>query len=238
MLTIDSDTAAPCMLVYGLSGLGKSAIIERMKHHRFVTQVNILFMEYEKKSPKGFLPQLARALDLPLTENRVGATAIRKALALRGIKVIVVDDIHDVALSAQNVQKTSLAEIRSLVEGPNAVSIIAFGIEGAALALKSDSQLQGRFTLVEFTPWEEDDDYKNFIETIESHLPLKRPSNLSELKIRTYLREKSKGNTRILLKIIRHAAIYAICEETEAITMPMINLAIVHPFEQSGWVVR
>jgi replication-associated recombination protein RarA len=237
ILTVDGDAAAPCMLVYGPSGVGKTAIVERMKHHRFLTSVNLLFMEYDKNSAKGFFPQLAKALDLPGAEIRASDSIIRKALALRGIKAIVVDDLHDIALAAQNVQKTNLAQIRSLVEGKNSISIIAFGIEGTAIALKSDSQLESRFTLVEFKPWGEDEDFVRFIETIESHLPLQRPSNLSDLKLRTYLREKSKGNTRTLLKIIRHAAIYAICKETEAITFPMIDLAISYPFGQQGWLI-
>jgi hypothetical protein len=239
MLTLPRDFEAPCLLVEASSGWGKSSLIHHMKVNRFKDDSGLIYMSYAKNANGDFNLQLANTLNLPPSIMKVSSTEvsaeIQRALELRQIKGLVIDDIHDVVLAQKNFQRINLALIRSLTEGRRPISIFGLGTLASTHALNSDEQLWSRFVLSSLPKWTESEEFVSFLNSVEENLPLRQRSDLFQEKKVQYLLSQCKGNTRLVMRTIRHAAIWAVCEGIETINLDMLILGYTRPFQQTGW---
>jgi hypothetical protein len=228
------NATAQCLLIYGESGMGKSAIFNAIDHDFKVQKARV------DESPKLFSfemgpePRLhgladvlcellgASARSFPGGQPPMAMKMMLKALNYSGV---MIDEFHNLMLVGRGEQQKVLALLRSLNGPPISWHVIGLGTMPAVNATKSDPQMQRRFQLMELQPWTESDAFRNFLATYETLLPLRLPSNLTSQDKVQYLLKVSNGSTDYIVKRLQRAAVYAIINGKERIDLECLQLA-------------
>lgn len=138
------------------------------------------------------------------------------------VKAILIDELHHIGhipTKKQRILLDVLKNITSITQIP----IIAFGIEEAGDMLSSDTQLYSRFTTINLKFWGPDDDTRRLLSSIESTLPLKEPSNLSDKEMAITILEKTNGTIGELVRLCQELAVVMIASGKESITLDLVK---------------
>ncbi|BCG24944.1 TPA: TniB family NTP-binding protein [Pseudomonas aeruginosa] len=237
ILSVPDRKQAPCLLVKGDGGTGKSSIIRQIKACKDLSG-SLLFLDLSLNALNlNMYELLADALGVPLPTKR--SSLPRKAtmpqelaavLRLRQIKGVVVDEIHDLLLTQRNEQLRSLVCFKSMSNAPLGVSILGFGTIEAKNALFADKQFSRRFHIIDLTDWSETEEFRSFLAGLEENIPLRKPSFLDSEETVRFLLEKTNGRMDDVLKLIRAAACYAIESSEEKITTSLLRKAFTDPW--------
>ena len=236
MLSLPARSQAPCLLVYGDGGTGKSSIAARMKKFpRF--RDKLIYIDLSVKIDGAKFPKLiSMALDAPyelMRESRVPRfmpIELERIIKLRGVRGIVFDELHDAFLVPRLEQQKNLSIIKGLSNSPFGITIIGFGTSSANNSIKSDEQFYRRFNVVELSDWSAGDEFRSFLVGIESQLPLRRPSFLDSEDLCAFILERTGGRMDSVVKLVRAAACYAIVSGEEAVTRHMLVKAFADPW--------
>lgn len=241
MLSFNHPNQAPCLLVTGPSGIGKTSMIAYLRRHVFPKNNSVVFFDSRRcLTYKSFLLKFAQQLNIGISEHSKKTCAeleveLDTACRLCGLKYLVVDNIHDLMRGSRGDQRNVLTFLRELSASNQPVSLFCFSIDKFAIALRSDEQLEGRFTVYSVPLWRNDAELVSFLCTLESELPLKKPSDLASSKKIEFLLQHSGGITKKIIEAIKHAAIAAIASQQEKITLDMLRLGGSKPFQQGDW---
>lgn len=237
MLSTPDRNQAPCLLVYGDGGTGKSSIVRKLQTFgRFRDQ--LIFVDLTVKPDGARFPELlARSLGIPAgfsTAYQRGSNSIPREIEqivkLRKLKGIVLDELQDAFLVPQIEQKKNLSLIKGLSNAPVGLSVFGFGTISARNALQSDSQFFRRFHPVELRDWADTDGFRSFLVGLEEDLLLRNPSFLDSEDITRFLLERTGGRMDSVIKLIRAAACYAIRGGEEKITVELLKEAYRNPW--------
>lgn len=237
MLSVPDRNQAPCLLIKGEGGTGKSSIIKRMQSWaRF--RERLVFIDLTIKPDGLKFPQLvAQALGVPancLKAPRAIASTLPvellQVIKLRKIKGILMDELQDAFFVPRNEVQRNLSIIKGLSNDPIGLSVIGLGTMAAENALKSDNQFFRRFHIASLMDWSETEDFRSFLAGIEETIPLKNPSHLDSEESIGFLLERTGGRMDDVVKIIRAAACYAIRSGEEKITLNLMRKAYADPW--------
>lgn len=237
LLKIETSIQAPCMLVSGEGGSGKSSIVDQIK--RLSPWKERLIYIALNQNPQNLTLRelLIDSLGLPLHryKNNIITKAalpreIFEVIILRGIKGVVIDEFHDGLLVPRNEQLKNLSLLKGLSGPPYHLSIIGFGTLISRNALSYDPQLSRRFYKVELDDWKETEEFRSFLAGFEESIPLKKPSALYGQEIVNYLLVHTQGRMDGVVKLIRCAASYAVRTREERITIKLLERARLEPF--------
>lgn len=109
------------------------------------------------------------------------------------------------------------------------VNIVAAGTPGVETLLRGDAQLSSRFTLMALPRWTPGASFGDFLDAYERSLPLRRPSNLRDLRTQKAIHlesgglHSSKGVLGGIVRILREAATAAIRTGREAIAPELLG---------------
>ncbi len=131
------------------------------------------------------------------------------ALTLFKVKMLIIDEIHNVLAGRNDKQHEFLNALRYLGNALK-IPIVCVGIKDAYLAIRSDAQLENRFEPFLLPAWKTGPEYDSLLASITSVLPLKQPSNLNHPIVSNYILEKSDGILGEIFTLIRRAAATAI----------------------------
>ncbi|MGQ7819226.1 TniB family NTP-binding protein [Pseudomonas sp. LFM046] len=237
ILSVPDRNQAPCLLVHGEGGTGKSSIVRRLQTFKRFSD-KLVFLDLSVKPDGLKFPELiARALGMPgglIKYSRSNPNALPvellQIIKLRKIKGIVLDELHDAFLVMRNDQLRNLSLIKGLSNAPYGLSILGFGTSSALSSLQSDSQFYRRFNTIKLHDWSDSNDFRSFLLGIESHIPLKLPSLLDSEEITGFLLERTGGRMDSVVQIIRSAACYAIRSGEEKITLSLMRKAYSSPW--------
>lgn len=237
ILSVPDRNQAPCLLVYGEGGCGKSSIIRKLKSFKRMSE-KLVFLDLSVKPDGIKFPELiGRALGVPTglvkysrTQPNYLPVELLQILKLRKIKGIVFDELHDAFLVPRNEQQRNLSLIKALSNAPYGLSVLGFGTPSAHASLKSDSQFYRRFNMIELCDWSDSNDFRSFLLGIEGHIPLKQPSILDSEEISGFLLERTAGRMDSVVSMIRAAACYAIKNGEEKITVDFLRKAYSSPW--------
>ncbi|PWY36410.1 TniB family NTP-binding protein [Pseudomonas sp. RW409] len=237
ILAVPDRNQAPCLLVYGEGGTGKSSIVRKLHSFKRFSD-KLVFVDLTVKADGLKLPELLdRALGIPNGFVRYSRShpnylpvELLHMIKLRKIKGIVLDELHDAFLVPRNEQQRNLSLIKGLSNAPYGISVLGFGTKSAHASLKSDGQFYRRFNMVELGDWSDSDDFRSFLLGIEGHIPLKRPSLLDSEEITGFLLERTGGRMDSVVRMIRSAACYAIRSGEEKITVDLMRKAYSNPW--------
>lgn len=233
-----ATTQAQCLVVSGISGMGKTSLFEKIKNdleslrkrHNDPRGI-ISFTLAPDPTLKGFEDSMGAALGVPFGSIRNGLIphAFVRMAHLRNMRVVMIDEIHDLLNANKVEQRKVLAFFRAMTGPPLSLSLFAFGTLDAKHALVSDAQLDRRFESYELRPWKEDEDFRSFLAAYESLLPLRKPSELWRQEKVRYLLSSTSGVTDGIVKRIKRGAIWAIMDQKEQIDIECLTKAAFIP---------
>ncbi|RBA54696.1 transposase [Stutzerimonas zhaodongensis] len=237
VLAVPERNQAPCLLIYGEGGTGKSSIARRIKSFKKFRQ-KLIYVDLTVK-PNGlkFSGQILFSLGVPgeplystKSFSRDLSAELLHIIRLRGIKGIVFDEFHDAFLVPRLEQHRNLSMIKGLSNAPYGLSVIGFGTSSALASLKSDSQFYRRFTMIDLPDWSDSEEFRSFLLGIEGQLPLKKQSYLDSEEFSRFLLERTGGRMDSVIRILRSSACYAIRSGEERITLDLMRSAFSSPW--------
>ncbi|MFL1527242.1 TniB family NTP-binding protein [Pseudomonas sp. O230] len=237
IINVPKRTTAPCMLVCGNGGSGKTTIVNQlMKMNRGLGSPFVFLSLAENPSNLKFKHLVLEAIGLPIGlatgRNNLPNEVANYILSLQ-IKAIIIDEFHDCLLVSKNEQLKILSLLKWLSGTPCNLSVIGFGTKSARNALQYDVQLARRYHIQELVPWGLNDEFRNFLATLEHKVGLKKASNLHQEKMLRLIHHHSTGTMDNVVRIIKAAAIYAITTGEEQITKELIEKAASEPWGYS-----
>ncbi|SDI51991.1 TniB family NTP-binding protein [Pseudomonas panipatensis] len=227
---------AECLLVSGAPGMGKSALFQRInKRYGLNSEASSRMACYSMLdggagSYKSFAEHIVRALtgghyDNPSLPDPVLLNSVRGL----GIKGIAIDELNEMLLCPSRDVRKCLSLLKKISGAPFSIPVVALGTEECESVMAFEKQMARRFQRTQLPPWNESEHFRSFLASYESTLPLKHPSNLASESIVKFLVQASEGVLDNMVKIISHAAILAILERKERISMDLLSRGLVRP---------
>ena len=227
MLRTENKVQAPCMLVWGSGGYGKTSIINKIKEININQEHKLIFMSF-RQNPNNynFRELLLEAFGMEVTRKFSGYNASKefaRTVERNNIKGIVIDEIHDAFTLSTMQQKINLSLLKNLSGDQYNLSVFAFGVDQASEALRLDPQLERRYLQWPLEKWKLSEDFRGFVAAYERTLPLKKPSNLHGKDLATGILKQADGVMDNVVKIIQACAAEAVFSGVEHITLEMVS---------------
>lgn len=235
LISVPKQIRPECMLLFGESGTGKTSIIRQFQKMHPPTEdplldedtIPVLVVETPFEPKVSMLyDRILYEIGVPYktTENVVvKENRIEFYVNKLGIRMLILDEFHNILNGSATQQRKVLSAIKSLTNILN-VPIVLAGTRDALIAVESEDEMKRRFLPKYLPKWEKDRDFAIFLKSLERTLPLKRPSYLwKEEKIIDFLLEKSDGILADVLKLIKHSAKSAIETGKERIDYDLLK---------------
>jgi hypothetical protein len=224
----------PNLLLIGPTNNGKSMIIERFRRqhppHSGADQEHIpvlcVQMPSEPSIPRFYTAVLA-ALGVPTGPRRRVADLEQLTLGVLrrvGVRVLVIDELHNVLAGRADVRREFLNLLRFLGNELR-IPLVGVGTREAYLAIRSDDQLENRFEPMTLPLWETNADLSSLLASFSSSFPLRLHSNLATDDMARYLLTRSEGTIGELTSLLTEAAVAAVDSGEETINHRTLTLA-------------
>lgn len=218
----------PNLLIIGETNNGKSYLIEKfMKDHPpYEKGNNVIVPVIAIKIPPDANSDTIYSLildEFKVTYSLAYKKEVKTKLAFdalerMNVKLIIMDDLH-VLMNTTKLKKAQLLDTLKYIGKKADIPIIGSGTREAHTAVVSDSQLANRFEPLELPQWKPNSDYRKLLATFEKLFPLKMPSHLQEKRIAMVIYTMSGGTIGGIDTLLKRAAINAIKDGTEVITL-------------------
>lgn len=177
------------------------------------------------RQSKAVLDRVLTATGAPIGRIRTVSDyelAVISHLQRLGCGMLILDEVQDVVGSQQSEQLRVLEIVKNLMNVLK-IPVLALGTSSAATPFQADAHLAARFQPYSLPLWTKGEDLGGFLEAIEKELPLRKESDLKAESMQDALLAVSNGVTDTIMKRIRRAAVWAIVEGTERITIKSIK---------------
>lgn len=220
-------------LVVGRSLMGKSTIFDEfLRNHRASDNpegdaaiVPVLLVQYPEAASEGIYPEILAKLNARLPANaqpRAQRKAAVELLRSIGLRVLLVDELHNVLEGSANAQRKGLNSIKYLMNELRRPVVCAGTVE-VLNAIKSDPQMHSRLKRQPLLRFQDDLDFQELLAGFELLLPLRKASGLSDETLSTQIFGITMGIVGEVADLLNSAAIFAIKESVECITTDVIN---------------
>lgn len=228
----------PNMLIVGPTNNGKTMIVEKFKRQHLPYEprnqnhivVPVLMIQMPSDPTiKRFYATIASELGSPITGSGANLLVHQERTALKFLKitqtrVLIIDEIHNILAGALNKQREFLNVLRCLGNSLQ-ISIVGVGVKEAYLAIRSDDQLENRFAPLILPLWRDGHEFRRLLASFQSVLPLQRPSNLQEDKVRSFILQKTEGTIGEVVAFLTKATETAILSGKEHIDYATLEQA-------------
>jgi hypothetical protein len=221
-------TRMPSLAIYGDSGMGKTMIMQKFCGDHppaYNTEANkeqrpVLALQMTgKPSERRFYGQLLAATGMPRSPRAdivdLEQSAIR-ILQMIGVKVLVIDEVHNILSGPHREQRVLLNTLRFLSNEVK-MSLVCFGTNDAKEAISGDVQLARRTDELALPLWTGNEEFEALVASILRNLPLRNSSLLSARALRRML-QVAEGVTAKIFRILNELAVEAIKSGAERIT--------------------
>lgn len=234
LLRYPKNHRMPNLLVVGRTNNGKTVIVNKFAANHPADEneqgngVSVPVLSFRMPPVPNvmqFYERILRTLAAPLKNSDRLARRERQVfdlLARINLKMVIIDDIHNVLRGRLDKQLEFLSTLRDFGNELQ-VPIVAVGTKDAFMAVQSDPQLANRFEPVILPLWDVGDDSRRLLASFEMLLPLKKPSNLSETSMSIKILSMSEGTIGDTSMLLNRAAIFAIKSGTEQITEKVLE---------------
>ena len=220
-------------LVVGRSLMGKSTIFDEfLRNHRASDNpegdsaiVPVLLVQYPEAASEGIYPEILAKLNARLPANaqpRVQRKAAVELLRSVDIRVLLIDELHNVLEGSANAQRKGLNSIKYLMNELRRPVVCAGTVE-VLNAIKSDPQMYSRLKRLPLARFNDDADFQELLAGFELLLPLRKASGLADETLSTQIFQITMGVVGEVADLLNNAAIYAIEEGIECITEEVIK---------------
>ena len=225
----------PNILIIGPTNNGKSMIVERFKRmHPPQNEINgeaigipLLTMQMPSDPTIArFYALLLHAMQAPFSRKAKVSDLETVALDLMrkcNVRMLIIDEIHNMLAGRQNVQREFLNLIRFLGNELR-IPIIGIGIREAWHAICTDPQLENRFSPIILPLWQDDIEFGKLLASFISSFPLRKQSYILDKDTRNYILRRSEGTIGEISSLLTKAAIIAIQTGKECIDFSILEL--------------
>ncbi|MBY0544495.1 MAG: TniB family NTP-binding protein [Gammaproteobacteria bacterium] len=234
LLNWPSKQRMPNLLIIGPTNNGKSMIIEKLRRaHPAITHADGEYMPIVNvqmppdPSIKRFYAALLAAMGCPIRpKQQIGELEQQSLKLLQAVKVklLVIDELHNLTAGGGNSQREFLNLLRFLGNELR-IPLVGVGTKEAYLAIRTDAQLENRFEPLVLPLWQEGADLESLLASFAAILPLRRPSLIANPDMARYLVTRTEGTIGELATLLTSTAIAAIASGDESITPHALNLA-------------
>ena len=99
-------------------------------------------------------------------------------LRKKKVRMLFIDEVQKLLESRRENLRDVLNGLKGLSNQAK-IPIVLIGTQDAAATIYIDAQVANRYPRWELSPWEYSEEFRDFLNTFESLLPLKSPSNLA-----------------------------------------------------------
>ena len=143
-----------------------------------------------RPSERRFFAQLLAAAGAPRS-SRCGTSSNSSKPALRvlrtiGVKVLVIDEAHNILAGPQREQRIILNTLRFL-SNELSLSLVCLGVGDAREAISGDVQLARRIDEMQLHRWAANEEFETLIASILRNLPLRNPTLLTRARLASNL---------------------------------------------------
>jgi len=235
LITHPKRQRMPNLLLIGPTNNGKTMIIEKFrrdhpvipaKDHVFKKECPVVVMQMPS-DPKivRFYAMLLHQLDYPVVSRlRVSDLEIKTLYAMQrhNVKVLIVDEVHNLLAGSLPMQREFLNLIRFLGNQLQ-IPIVCVGTKEAYFAIRSDDQLENRFEPLTLPLWKDNAEFASLLASLEATLPLRKQSILTTPEITRFILDKTEGTIGEITTLITKAAVLAVQSGEEAITRKVLS---------------
>ncbi len=222
----------PCMLIYGVSGAGKSMLLEKFHRDNAKTgdrrggRRTIISAELPPVPLlQSLYAEIIRAMD-----GVVSPTAKLHELECKAVDMLVyasprmllIDEIHNLLSCSARDQCAALNAVKFLANKLR-VSIVAAGTYEALHVMRADPQIASRFEEHELPVWTESQELRRFIAGYLALLPVKKSTADINKQFVEYLLELSDGVTGRIIDILRRAALHALTNPARKVGLEQLQ---------------
>lgn len=224
----------PNLLIHGPTNNGKTMIIERFlrKHPPNdnpqgdeaeipALSIQMPFAPDPKRFYKALLDKLFASYRHSDNISRLESQAIQ-LLKSCGLRILIIDELHNILAGRVDSRRQFLNMLRYLGNELR-IPIVCLGIQSALRAIQIDEQLANRFEPFQLPTWSDGKDYRRLLNSIESILPLKEPSQLATNDTAHTILALSEGTIGEIMMLLRQAATRAIETGYERIDVPLLR---------------
>ncbi|HFD0819971.1 TPA: TniB family NTP-binding protein [Legionella pneumophila] len=223
----------PNLLLIGPTNNGKSMIIEKFRRTHLSDKSNhyqpeempivVVQMPSDPKIPR-FYSMLLYAMNVRLISRaRISdlETKVLQALERLKVKLLIIDEVHNLLAGNAVAQREFLNLIRFLGNQLK-IPIVCVGTKDAYYAVRSDSQLENRFEPFTLPVWQDDEELASLLTSITSAFPLRKASILTNPDLMRFILDKSEGTIGEMMTLLSKAAILAIESSEEMINKKIL----------------
>ncbi len=152
----------------------------------------------------------------------VKAKLVEYYLKALNVRVLIIDEIHNILNGSPARQKQIMSAIRDL-SSKLTMPVILAGVKEALRAVNTEDQISSRYRPEYLTKWKMDKDYISLLATTVSKLPLKKQSTIINKEDAQEILELCNGYIGEIVNLIKAAAIHAIKTRSERVTIKEIK---------------
>jgi hypothetical protein len=217
----------PNLLIVGATNNGKTMIVEKFcrlhmpmkkesetygKYGNFDEAPIVAIQMPSHPDIKRFYSIILHQLGIPSSANvRIGVLEdnVLHYLKLLKVKMLIIDEIHNILVGRSDQQREFLNLLRFLGNELR-IPLVCVGTKEAYIAIRSDDQLENRFEPFPIPLWEAGEEYHSLLASFATLLPLRKSSNLNGPAIAQRILSLSEGTIGEIATLITRAAIQAI----------------------------
>lgn len=235
----------PCRVLVGNSQNGKTTLLRRCckLHPVEYTEdeqivLPVLLFETPPEPDEGrlyssILTALAVAHRQDAAPERLLAKVVDR-LTLLNVRLLMADEFHNILQGTPRNQRQCLASLKSLLNTLK-MPFVAAGISDVMTALATDTQFVSRFEKLELPKWGSNKPTRRMIMSLETVLPLAKPSGLAEEKMAIRIIGASGDTLGGIVDIVKKAAVAAIQNNKECIDMATLEAVIAERAKRIIW---
>lgn len=234
LLTYPQKSRMPCLLVVGDSNSGKTVTAQRFVDMNPAYEredgngvvIPALYINSPPQPSEGRLySNILTALFAPFRASYSADKKYNQVITIMkscNVKMLIIDEIHSLLAGSLDKQRAFLTVIRNL-SNELKIPLVCLGTKDALRAIKSDPQLDNRFTPVLLQRWEMGTDFRRLLASFERMLPLAKESNLKNKSLANRIHFISEGLLGEVSTILTEAAVWAVKNGLEHINMDVLD---------------
>lgn len=246
LLSFPKRMRMPNLLLVGPTNNGKTMIVEKFRRAHpplsaadttdGVAMLPVLRVQMPPGPDESRLfGAILEGLGVPFgPRDRVAAKQDMTVRMMRATntRLLVIDELHNL-LSGTTLQQRRLLNLLRWLGNELQIPLVGVGTAEALRAIRSDDQLVNRFSPFALPPWEDDEEYRRLLATLEAVLPLRKASHLDDPVMASRILTAAEGVLGEIIAVVVQAAVLAVESGTERITAKMIDGAdFIRPSER------
>jgi len=224
----------PCLLIYGVSGAGKSMLLEKFKRDHAPKraskngQQSIIATQMPPvPALRSLYGEIVRTLGGNVRPTarfyELEHTAI-SLIAHANPRMLIIDEIQHLLSCSAREQRAALNMVKFL-SNERRMTVVAAGTHEALHVMRFDPQIASRFEQMELPVWTESEELRRFIAGYLAMLPVRKDPAAIDQRFVEYLLALTDGVTGRIIDLLRRAAADALTHKSRTVGLDELLVA-------------